>query len=226
MKIILKRTLNTPKFVGGVFLSEDGKQICVSGERGKNVDHPCIPPGDYVCFLQEHCQENGKCYPSYEIKDVPNRTNIEIHILNDPVTESLGCIGTGMTVVKGGAGGWHISFSSVAYKKFISFLNGHDWFTLSIIEDFGPEPTEDPELPVGTGVSGTTPVHEKPPPFEEPTPVPSEEVIGSWVGRLYRSIRSWIARVNAEFDRTKWEKFLSFMRDIISILAGVLKPKI
>ncbi len=62
--------------------------------------------------------------------------------------------------------------------------------------------------------------------LEELPPVPWPERIGEFVGKVYRSIRSWIARVDAEYAKTKWEKILSVLRDLLTLAAGVFKPKI
>jgi hypothetical protein len=62
--------------------------------------------------------------------------------------------------------------------------------------------------------------------LEELPPIPWPERIGEFVGKCYRSIRSWIARVDAEYAKTKWEKILSVLRDLLTLAAGVFKPKI
>lgn len=56
------------------------------------TDISCIPPGEYECFI-EQSPKNGRVY---ELKDVTNRTDIQIHIGNT-LHDTEGCIliGTG-----------------------------------------------------------------------------------------------------------------------------------
>lgn len=59
----------------------------------------CIPKGEYLCKmkLSKHFQ-----MPLWEVQDVPNRTNIEIHPANK-TSELLGCVAVGhnLSILKG-----------------------------------------------------------------------------------------------------------------------------
>jgi hypothetical protein len=56
-------------------------------------DKSCIPEGDYEYYYRES-PKNGPCF---ELRDVPNRTYIQIHVFNF-VQQSQGCISVGSSL--------------------------------------------------------------------------------------------------------------------------------
>lgn len=85
-----------PSEIYGTFghLYWDGDEICVTGELPWFANHPktsCIPIGTYLCI-----KHNSPNHPdTWEVTNVPNRSNILLHPLNIPIKESEGCIGVG-----------------------------------------------------------------------------------------------------------------------------------
>ena len=80
-----------PKCTVGELLCGDFKCITLElPNRGNERDISCLPEGDYEYFLKES-PKNGLCL---ELRNVPGRDYIQIHIFNF-VKESLGCISVG-----------------------------------------------------------------------------------------------------------------------------------
>lgn len=87
----------------------------------------CIPPGIYQC--KRH--ESPKFGEVFKIMDVPERTDILFHPGNR-ICESLGCPMTGSEIgeLKGERA---VLESSKAFIKFMTALEGVDYFPLQII---------------------------------------------------------------------------------------------
>lgn len=88
----LARQSDSGRETFGLF-QQDDTTICVTIERPwLNNEHgiSCIPPGTYSCkrILSPH---NGDCW---EVMDVTDRTNIEIHAAN-MASQVKGCIAVG-----------------------------------------------------------------------------------------------------------------------------------
>jgi len=81
----------------GALTDSDGKTICVTGELPWLNNAPqvsCIPCGTY-----DVGPHDSPAHPNtWEILNVPNRSEILLHNLNWPIKQSLGCIGVGQTV--------------------------------------------------------------------------------------------------------------------------------
>ena len=100
----------------------------------------CIPAGTYLCELQTHFDTNGKGYPAYEIKDpTGHRTDVEIHIGNDPLVDSKGCPLIGMQNGKTQYGNYGVAQSKVGYDKFMLHMTKHRQFVLVIKDCIGYE---------------------------------------------------------------------------------------
>ncbi len=74
----------------GIWTDENDTQLCVTVERPKTGDHPCIPAGTYT-FNLYNSPKHGQVWMA---ENVPNRTNIEVHNANF-ASQLLGCIGVG-----------------------------------------------------------------------------------------------------------------------------------
>jgi hypothetical protein len=48
----------------------------------------------------------------------------------------------------------------------------------------------------------------------------------AWFEEFWKGIRAAFSRVNAAYDETKWQKFLGIIRDLLTLAAGIFKPKI
>lgn len=79
-------------------LIRGGHQIAVTCELPWNDNIrrvSCIPKGIYLCTFGKSPTKNAKVdYQVYHVNDVPDRSDILIHIANWPY-ELLGCIGVG-----------------------------------------------------------------------------------------------------------------------------------
>lgn len=104
--------------------------LYVAGEQFATVELPwrgnlrnvsCIPVGTYLIRLGEHVQQDGTRYPCYELQDVPDRSNIEIHIANY-ATDLLGCIGIGsrFSILNGVPA---VASSSAAHARWLEIMN-------------------------------------------------------------------------------------------------------
>ena len=111
---------------------------CVTVERewlNNDPDVSCIPLGAYECSIYDS-PKHGKVYL---VKNVPNRSMIEIHIANVQ-QELLGCIGLGKnyaslsTPATQGKIMWGVNSSALAFNEFMALMNGDD-FLLSIERD-------------------------------------------------------------------------------------------
>lgn len=87
----------------------------------------CIPKGVYVCHLGMY---NKGGYAAYEITEVPNRSEIKIHIGNY-LADILGCIALGTDRDKTIPAVWR---SKKAFNQFMDYLNGEPVFKLDIRE--------------------------------------------------------------------------------------------
>jgi hypothetical protein len=123
----------------GRLMDAAGKRVCVTAERAwvdKNGDglgdrmESRIPAGDYLCARDTHNKSSPKPYRCWEVLDVPGRSEIHIHIGNDPRKDSLGCplVGT-----KYGAKGT-IEGSKAAFEKLEALTKDHERIRL-IVKD-------------------------------------------------------------------------------------------
>ncbi len=94
MKIRLERFLHADNFtLGRLFV---GNEVFFTIEKPWKDNEPfisCIPVGKYICK-----KYSSDKYPNtYEITEVPNRTQILFHVANY-ARDVLGCIGIGLGV--------------------------------------------------------------------------------------------------------------------------------
>lgn len=150
MKLI--RHKQTDWMTCGRLYGDDGTEVCVTLERpwvdkdadGKR-DHGVsrIVPGIYQVVRRLDSPKHGEVF---ELQNVPDATNIQIHAANHP-TELEGCIATGSAfgeaTVKGlTAPG--VTGSRLALQKFMTENKDRDSFTLEIVDHFPPSTTETP----------------------------------------------------------------------------------
>jgi len=115
MSLVLERFSYGPNGTFGQLFAPSFS--CFTVERPWLNNQPyisCIPEGDYP-LARGHYNRGG--YEVYEIKDVPNRSLIKIHIANRP-TDVQGCIGLGNEL---GAFGnmWVVLKSTDTFNEFM-----------------------------------------------------------------------------------------------------------
>ncbi len=128
-ELLLLRGPSTEFGTFGEFL-ENNVPICLSLERpwlDNQHDVSCIPEGIYTC---NRISSEWFKYVVFEVLNVPNRTNIEIHKANI-FTELKGCIAPGSSHGKiNGIPG--VLDSGLAFEKFMLLLKGENEFRLTI----------------------------------------------------------------------------------------------
>ena len=121
----------------GTLTSRDGQFTCHTLERSANTDHPCIPAGTYqVVEDWHHPNDLAHRYRCPELRGVPGRDQIQIHIANR-VGELLGCIAPGEHV---SADGHAVEASGAAFKRLMEYLEGAFPFTLTVLDPISPAP--------------------------------------------------------------------------------------
>lgn len=110
----------------GVLVSRDGRFTCHTLERSVDGDHPCIPSGSYAVVKDIHHPNSPHWYACPELRGVPGRSEIQIHIANR-ADELLGCIAVGEEVE-----GESLVDSAHAFDRLMAYLDGAFPFTLEI----------------------------------------------------------------------------------------------
>lgn len=91
----------------------DGQSECFCLEPARvnpvNAGHPCIPVGEYRVILTPSPHLG---YLTPELLDVPERSDIRVHIGNYP-KDSLGCILVGETNTLDAVGNSHSAFEDL-----------------------------------------------------------------------------------------------------------------
>lgn len=126
-KIILNRLITNRGYkepVIGELITEEGKFLCVTLElpdRQNKEGESCIPCGTYEMFKRISSRNNTRIGGVvYELKDVPERENIQIHIGNF-LNNTSGCILVGKSTNN------HILIESTkAMKELLEFLGGEN----------------------------------------------------------------------------------------------------
>lgn len=112
----------------GVLVSRDGTFTCHTLERSVDGDHCCIPAGTYPVVRDIHHPASPNWYACPELRDVPNRSEIQIHIANT-VDQLRGCIAVGEAV-----DGDFLCNSHHAFQRLMTYLDGAFPFTLEIVD--------------------------------------------------------------------------------------------
>lgn len=135
MKLYLLRDYKTPEVrLGRLFSVEDNFHIHTL-ELPWLDNKPrisCIPPSTYIC-KRDFYHKGG--YAAFEIMDVPDRSDIKIHIANW-TKDIQGCVAVGMSR--------HlntldlqvpmVSSSRTAFNELMDYVSDEDEFELEIIE--------------------------------------------------------------------------------------------
>lgn len=95
-------------------------------DNKKNVS--CIPEGTYNAFVR-NSPSNGQCI---ELKDVPNRTHIQIHIGNY-LSDILGCILVGDSIRHDKTKGFWVSNSGATLKRLLDKIGNNKNITVEIV---------------------------------------------------------------------------------------------
>lgn len=122
--IILRRTFKSEKGTLGIFIIND-VPLFLSLEPAA-----CIDSGSYQCELYNSPARGV----AYLLKNVPNKTYIEIHVGNS-VEDTSGCIliGRGLSMVA--ENNLYISESKISFDRFMAKMNKEP-FMLTIEEKF------------------------------------------------------------------------------------------
>jgi hypothetical protein len=127
VKLTLIRTKQDDACTFGDLFAHDGERLCVTLEepwRENQKDVSCIPIGTYPWFKRLSPKRG---YEVIELKDVPDRSNVQIHIGNT-LSDTEGCILVGSA--RGvGAG---ISGSKLAFKKLMTEVKDAEEGTLEV----------------------------------------------------------------------------------------------
>jgi len=140
-QIYLFRNVYHPNGTFGVLAYEypfafTAERPWLQNEKNKS----CVPAKEYECIIQDHVKRDGSSYKSPMLLNVPNRTDIEIHIGNDPMIDSTGCILPGLQTVEG-----KVAMSTIAFQRLMDIVGKDERFILVIIDCIGFEkawPTE------------------------------------------------------------------------------------
>lgn len=96
----LYRMAEGPGYTLGRIEDSQNVQLCVTAERAwvdKNgnglgdTNESRIPAGTYICKRDLHNKTSSNPYEVWEVLGVPGRSEIHIHIGNDPRIHSKGC---------------------------------------------------------------------------------------------------------------------------------------
>src|SRR3990167_2998490 len=108
---------------------EDGSHVAYTCEPAHmHLTHPCVPEGAYRVERYDSPKHGPN---TWQLENVPHRTNIQIHIANWP-SELLGCITLGGGFGSSESGEWGVLQSRIAYDKFMDETEALTEFTLKI----------------------------------------------------------------------------------------------
>jgi hypothetical protein len=133
----LIRMAEGPGYTLGRIEDEERRQLCVTAERAwvdkdgngigdSNVSR--IPAGTYTCKRDMHGKSGPAPYEVWEVLGVPGRSEIHIHIGNDPTRDSRGCplVGTDF-----GANGT-VTESRKAFERWMTATKEYQELTLRV----------------------------------------------------------------------------------------------
>jgi len=133
-RVLYKRIYHSDKVTMG-HVYYQSKRIMSLLEPPWKYNYPnesCIPSGIYICILQEHVTQTGDSYPAYQVLNVTDRTNIEIHVGNT-ISDTKGCLIEGLIYDEVDE---QVLQSREAHKMFIELI-GDPEFILEIIDSDG-----------------------------------------------------------------------------------------
>lgn len=127
--LTLLRGKSPPGCTFGNLYSGDGEWVCVTLEEPwrDNADNISrVPAGTYPWFKRVSPKRG---YEVVELRDVPNRENVQIHIGNT-VEDTLGCILVGSAKGEGE----NITGSRLAFQKLMAELKDTPEGTIQIVD--------------------------------------------------------------------------------------------
>ena len=118
--IMIKRFCYHPMGILGVLWVAGRKFYTVERPWKDNIPYEsCIPEGEYDLSWRE----SPKFGWTYEVKDVPNRTHILIHVANYP-QDVVGCVGLGSRLM---ADRIAVFASKLAINEFHEITGANPW---------------------------------------------------------------------------------------------------
>jgi hypothetical protein len=136
MNLKLVRTAFREDGIFGELRDDSDNVIAVTGEhayvQSDGSFAPKTPAGTYTCQRGQH-QLHSMTSPfiTFQIMDVPNCTNILIHMGNWPQIDSDGCTLVGEKLVPS-AKGQMVTNSLATFHKFLELQEGLDQFELVV----------------------------------------------------------------------------------------------
>lgn len=104
--------------------------VCETIERPQTGEHPCIPEGWYIA-KRYNSPKNKRIV--WQLEDVPNRTNIQLHIANWP-SELEGCIAPGKEIGYSPNGEPGVLKSGQAFEEFMALTADEEQIAFQIVE--------------------------------------------------------------------------------------------
>jgi hypothetical protein len=136
MDLTLKRTDFSPQGIFGQILDVNNTFKWVTAEHAyPTADgdvYAKIPFGQWICRRGLHRLDGMlNDFETFEIMDVPGRTNLLFHWGNYPQIDSQGCILLGQTIsdINGLKA---VSMSKVSWNEFMQFQDGIDQFNFTV----------------------------------------------------------------------------------------------
>ncbi len=120
-QVIIKRVSFTNEGVFGM-CEVNYFPICNTYElpwKQNKTNISCVPPGDYIAFRRISPKRG---YAVFELKDVPGRGNVQIHIGNK-AKHIRGCILLGERIQRSGKDA-AVLMSKIAFNEFMGLLKG------------------------------------------------------------------------------------------------------
>lgn len=110
----------------------DGQNfICETIERPKHdKDFPCFEEGYYIAKRYNSPKNKSIVW---QLEDVPNRTNIQLHIANWP-SELQGCIAPGKEIGSSHTGEPGVLKSRQAFQEFMAMTSDEETIAFHIVE--------------------------------------------------------------------------------------------
>jgi len=128
--LLIIRNFKTDKAVIGTY--NLGGKVYHTMENAKTL----IVAQIYICERDMYYGGDGvggkRDYPCFELRDVPDKTEVKFHIANYPY-ELKACIAPGMARDKDTPAVWS---SGKAFRALMDYFAGRDSFELEIVEDF------------------------------------------------------------------------------------------
>lgn len=133
----LYRMAEGPGYTLGRIEDSEKRQVCVTAERAwvdtdgngiGDTNESRIPAGTYRCHRDTHGKNKPNPYTVWELENVPGRSEVHIHIGNNPRTDSLGCPLVGSAWDANGT----ITGSRAAFERWMKLTADFETITLRV----------------------------------------------------------------------------------------------